>query len=278
MKTRIISGLVMAALGIPVLFLSHTIAFPIALSLLAVIAVWELLGLFEFRKSFAVFIPAYLIAGALPIVSFGMRTLEGAIDFLISVATIALCLMLYLIGYAVCKRGKVKLSDVSLFYVYFVYVIMAFTSLALLRYIPNGVFYFMMIPIASWICDIFAYFVGFAIGKHKLIPEVSPKKTWEGAIGGVYFATMAFLVYGIVLHFIEDAPTPNYTILCILGLVLSIVSQIGDLSASLLKRERGKKDFGALFPGHGGVLDRFDSFLPVAPILLVTCMIWPPLS
>ena len=107
----------MAALGIPVLFMSHTIAFPIALSLLAVVAVWELLGLFEFRKSFAVFIPAYGVAGALPIVSFGMRTLEGAVNFLITVAAIALCLMLYLLGYSVAKRGKVKLADVSLFYV-----------------------------------------------------------------------------------------------------------------------------------------------------------------
>ncbi len=278
MKIRIISGLVMAAIGIPVLIMSSTIAFPIALSVLAVIAVWELLGLCGFRKKLAVFVPSYAIAAALPVVCFGMRTIDEAIGFLITVATIALCFMLYIIGYAVIKRGKVTLSDISLYYVYFVYVIMAFTSLSLLRYIPNGAFYFMMIPIASWICDIFAYFVGHAIGKHKLIPEVSPKKTWEGAIGGVFFATMAFLVYGIVLHFIEDAPTPNYTILCILGLVLSVVSQMGDLSASLLKRERGIKDFGALFPGHGGVLDRFDSFLPVAPILLVTCMIWPPLS
>lgn len=278
MKTRIISGICMAAVGIPVLIMSDTIVYPIALSVLAVIAVWELLGLCKFRLSVTVSLPSYAIAGALPVVCFGIRTIEGAVGFLVSVGAIALCFMIYLIGYGVIRRGKVKLADIGLFYIFYVYVIMAFTSLSLLRYIPNGVYYFILIPIASWVCDIFAYFVGRTIGKHKLIPEVSPKKTWEGAIGGVFFATVAFMVYGIVLHYIPDAPTPHYTILTVLGLMLSIVSQMGDLSASLLKREKGIKDFGVIFPGHGGVIDRFDSFLPVAPILLVMCMIWPPLS
>ena len=278
MKTRIISGLIMAAVGIPVLFMSHTIAYPIALSVLALVATWELLGLCGFRKSVTVSLPSYAIAAALPIVCFGMRTLEEAISFLISAAAISLCFMMYLLGFAVVRRGKVSVGDISLFFVFYVYVTMAFVSLSLIRYIPNGVYYFILIPIASWVCDIFAYFVGFAIGKHKLIPEVSPKKTWEGAIGGVFFATVAFLVYGIVLHYIPGAPTPNYTILCVLGVVLSTVSQMGDLTASLVKREKGIKDFGKIFPGHGGVVDRFDSFLPVAPILLVMCMVWPPLS
>ena len=80
-------------------------------------------------------------------------------------------------------------------------------------------------------------------------------------IGGVFFATLAFMVYGIVLHYIPGAPTPHYTILTVLGIILSIVSQMGDLSASLLKREKGIKDFGVIFPGHGGVLDRFDGLI-----------------
>ena len=268
----------MAAIGIPVLCLSDYIIYPIALSILGVIAVWELLGLTAFRKNIAICLPSYAIVIALPIICYGMRTNEEAMAFLIGASATALCLMLYLIGFAVIKRGKVALGDVALYYVFFVYIAMAFTSLSLLRYIPNGVYFYMLILIASWICDIFAYFVGCAIGKHKLIPEVSPKKTIEGSIGGVFFATLAFVIYGIVLTFIDGAPNPNYLVLVVLGVVLSVISQMGDLSMSLLKREKGIKDFGNIFPGHGGVLDRFDSLLPVAPVLLVMCMIVPPLA
>lgn len=278
MKTRIITGLVLAAIAIPVLILSDYIVYPIALSIFALIAVWELLGLTDFRKNVAVFLPSYLIAAFFPIHCYSVKSLDEAMGVIVTIATLFLAFMLYLIGYCVVKRGKIKLGDVCLYYVFFLYVTMAFASLSLLRYIPNGVYYYILILLASWICDIFAYFVGFAIGKTKLIPEVSPKKTVEGAIGGVFFAAIAFLIFGIVLTFIEGAPRPNFLVLAVLGIVLSVISQFGDLSASLLKREKGIKDFGTIFPGHGGVLDRFDSLLPVAPVLLALCMIYPPFS
>ena len=278
MKTRIISGLVMAAIGIPVLLLSEYWIFPIVVSIMAAIAVWELLGITGFRKNIFVCVPAYAIAVALPPFCYNIHTMEEAFDLLVNVAAAAILFMLYLIGFTVVKRGAVKLNDISLFYVYYVYIVFAFTAVTLLRYIPNGVYNYMMIFIAAWICDISAYFVGFAIGKHKLIPEVSPKKTWEGAIGGVFFTTVAFLIYGLVLTFIDGAPTPNFLALALLGAVLSTISQFGDLSASLLKREKGVKDFGKIFPGHGGVLDRFDSLLPVAPVLLMMCLVITPFA
>ncbi len=276
MKQRIITGAVMAAIGIPILIFSDYIIYPIALSILAIIAVWELLGLTAFRKSIAVLLPSYIIVAALPIISYKVSSIEGALSMIIGLAASLFGYMIYLIGYAVVKRGKVKLADVSLFYVYFSYICLAFTSISLLRYIPNGVYYYILILLASWVCDIFAYFVGFAIGEHKLIPEVSPKKTVEGAVGGVFFATISCLVFGIIISYVSGAPKPNFLALATYGIILSIISQFGDLSASLLKREKGKKDFGNIFPGHGGVLDRFDSMLPVAPVLLALCMIWPP--
>ena len=141
MKTRIITGLVMAAIGIPVLVFSDYIVYPIVLSILAVIAVWELLGLTGFRKNIAVFLPSYVIAALLPIHCFSVKTLAEAMDVIVMVATYFLAFMLYLIGYCVVKRGKIKLGDVCLHYVFFLYVTMAFASLSLLRYIPNGVYY-----------------------------------------------------------------------------------------------------------------------------------------
>ena len=109
-----------------------------------------------------------------------------------------------------------------------------------------------------------------------MIPEISPKKTWEGAVGGVFFTVVAFLVYGIIISLVTTDVRPNYIVLAILGLVLSVVSIFGDLIASLIKREHGAKDYGSIFPGHGGVLDRFDSALAVALVLFAICMLFPP--
>lgn len=108
-----------------------------------------------------------------------------------------------------------------------------------------------------------------------MIPEISPKKTWEGAVGGIFFTVVAFLAYGIIISLTTDV-RPNYIVLAILGLLLSVVSIFGDLVASLIKREHGVKDYGYIFPGHGGVLDRFDSALAVAPVLFAICMLFPP--
>ena len=146
-----------------------------------------------------------------------------------------------------------------------------------MRYIENGVYYFALVFVASWVCDVFAYFVGRAFGRHKLIPEISPKKTVEGAIGGVVCTTLCFVLYGFIISRISEF-APKYFVLAIFGFVLSVVAQLGDLIASLIKREHGVKDYGCIFPGHGGVLDRFDSILAVAPFLLALCVLFPPFS
>ena len=141
---------------------------------------------------------------------------------------------------------------------------------------------FCLVFAACWICDTFAYFVGRAIGKHKLIEKISPKKTVEGSIGGVVFATLAFLLYGLIVSLIvgskAEGPKPDYLVLAILGFSLSIVSQFGDLIFSLIKREHGVKDYGFILPGHGGILDRFDSILAVSPVLYIICVFFPPFA
>jgi len=111
-------------------------------------------------------------------------------------------------------------------------------------------------------------------GKHKLIPEVSPKKTVEGSIGGIIFAAIAFVLYAVIIWKMnESAEMPNLIVFAAAGAIVSVISQIGDLSASVIKRRFGVKDYGFLFPGHGGVLDRFDSVLLTAPVLyILTCL------
>ena len=111
-------------------------------------------------------------------------------------------------------------------------------------------------------------------GKHKLIPDVSPKKTVEGSIGGIVFCVLSMVLYGIIIENLAGI-NANLLVFAVAGLFASIVSQVGDLSMSVIKRTYGIKDYGKLFPGHGGVLDRFDSVLAVSVVTLVFTMLFP---
>ena len=122
-----------------------------------------------------------------------------------------------------------------------------------------------------------AYFTGVLFGKHKLIPSISPKKTVEGAIGGVVVAVLAFVLFGVILEQFATVNV-NYFILIPTGVLLAVVAQIGDLIASLIKREHGVKDYGNILPGHGGIMDRFDSILAVSSILMIICLVCPPFT
>ena len=134
--------------------------------------------------------------------------------------------------------------------------------------LSQGAFVVWLVFLCSWGSDTCAYCVGMLLGKHKLIPEISPKKTVEGAIGGVIFTILGFALYAFIWNSIYDNKL-SYLTLCIYGLVLSIASQFGDLIASSIKRQKNVKDYGSIFPGHGGVLDRFDGVLIVAPCLYI---------
>lgn len=116
-----------------------------------------------------------------------------------------------------------------------------------------------LIFISAFGTDIFAYFTGYLIGRHKLCPDISPKKTIEGAVGGILGSVILSVAFGLLV-------CREYLILCIIiGIIGSVMSQLGDLSASIIKRKLGIKDYGNLIPGHGGILDRFDSVLFTAP-------------
>jgi phosphatidate cytidylyltransferase len=120
------------------------------------------------------------------------------------------------------------------------------------------------ILISIWVCDSGAYFVGKAIGKHKLFERISPKKTWEGAIGGLIFGILGF--WGSTTVLLNSFPLIH---VIVIGIIVGTIGQIGDLAESQLKRDAGVKDSSAIIPGHGGVLDRFDSILFVMPFVFI---------
>lgn len=266
MVKRIITAVVGTALLIPVLWYSDTYLFVAAFAVVSVVGNFELIRCIGMEKHYALTIPQYLIAAAFP---FLMRFGASDTRFFFAAAFLQMTYLLYLLAAAVFSHGKISAESCAMIYALCFYINMGFGSIILLRdYEGVGQYVFLLVFVGAWITDIFAYFCGLAFGRHKLIPDVSPKKTVEGSIGGIAFCAFAFAVYGLIVsHFFETEL--NITALVVFGMIISVVSQIGDLAASLIKREYGIKDYGNCFPGHGGVLDRFDSVLSVATVLLI---------
>lgn len=169
-------------------------------------------------------------------------------------------MFVYVFGFSKYNANQVMNTYFSLIYAP---VMLSFVFLT--RQLDNGIYLVWMIFISSWISDTCAYLVGVMIGKHKLAPVLSPKKSIEGAVGGIVGAAVVGALFGAYLD--SAFYTENFVIiLAIVGGVGSVISQVGDLAASAIKRNHDIKDYGKLIPGHGGIMDRFDSVIFTAPI------------
>lgn len=149
-------------------------------------------------------------------------------------------------------------------------VIFQFQAIRELRFLDNGNYYLAFAILICTFTDIFAFVFGKTIGKHKLVPRISPKKTWEGSLGGIGSSIILISLIAFVLQNFAGLQI-NYGLMILYIVILSITSQFGDLSMSIVKRITGIKDFGKLLPGHGGILDRFDSWLITLPLALILC-------
>lgn len=275
MKVRILTALGMAVVGIPILIFSEYLIFPIAIALLAVAALFEMFRAIGIERNYFLSAPAYVLSMTLPILAYYYAEKYTYGFLLLSVAALFVY-MIYTFFVAVFKRGAIKFSEISEAFCASTYIVFSFTAISFMRYMNSiGLWNLVILLVAAWGSDVFAYFTGRFFGKHKLIPEVSPKKTVEGSIGGIVCATGLAILYGFIVSRATDL-TPNYLVLGISVFVLSAVSQVGDLIASLIKREHGIKDYGNVFPGHGGVMDRFDSVLSITTILMAVCIVFPP--
>jgi len=187
---------------------------------------------------------------------------------------IALIFALYIFAVALFDNKKTSVTDVALIFIACFYIIAAFSAIVYLHdYIRFGKFIYLLTFIGAWATDIFAYFTGMLFGKHKLIELVSPKKTVEGSIGGIVFCVISMALFALIIEnaFELGEFKANYILFCVSGIFISVVSQIGDLIMSLIKRNYGIKDYGKIFPGHGGILDRFDSVIAVSIMLAFIC-------
>ncbi len=281
MLKRIVTACVAILVLLPFLIFSEQAPFliPILTGVLGLVAVYEYFSCRGMLKDYWVTVPAYIMALNLPLCTLAAGDPMGYVGVMVGVFALYL---VYLYTVAIFRKGEMKFDSVGSHFTMVVYICFAMASIPLLRHrVEGGGYLYLLIFFGAWVTDTFAYFVGRFLGKHKLNPQISPKKTVEGSIGGIVFCTGAFLLYGWILSSIVPV-TPNYLSLGICGFICSLVSQIGDLITSLIKREHGVKDFGWLFPGHGGVLDRFDSILAVAPVLFLLCVLgggaWLPIG
>ena len=276
MRTRILTGVIAFIVFLPFLIFSDTVAFPIAMAVCAVVSVGELLHCVKLLGRLSVSVPLCMVAVAGPLC---LRLLGSEITLKATVAVI-LVLMLYILAVTTFSKGKILITESASALMTALYIIAGFSAMVYLHdFHEGGKYLYLLTFIGAWVPDTFAYFTGMLFGKHKLIPDVSPKKTVEGAIGGLVFCVLAFIGFALIYnHYLipevwipENSPILPVGLMAVIGLVAGIVSMVGDLTMSLIKRHYGIKDFGKILPGHGGFLDRFDSVIAVAVILAV-CM------
>ncbi|MBR1453531.1 MAG: phosphatidate cytidylyltransferase [Lachnospiraceae bacterium] len=257
--TRLISGILLLLALFVILFIGGDILI-LACTVLSIIGLIELFQVFKLAKSMFAYI-SYVLT-VFYYLMLRIYSSSGILLFLIS-------LLLFLLIFYVFSYPKYDIHEVSLIFFGIIYVAVTFSFIYLIREKNEfGKYIVWLIFISSWGSDTFAYCVGMLIGKHKFLPLLSPNKTIEGVVGGIIGAAILGVIYNIIFlnKFYLD---PAYSSLQI-GLACAggaIISMLGDLTASAIKRDNNVKDYGNIIPGHGGILDRFDSVIFTAPAL-----------
>lgn len=272
MAKRIVSGVIGLALFFAVLYFLPHVCFTAAVALICAVASYELTWRSGIVSSRALSAVACVFAFCAP---FLVSSQSSGIPVLADISAKLVFVLIFLCIaalFSIWLANSRKITLVMVLTSFFAGVILPimFSTVLLIRGMENGE-YLLLVPfIAAWMTDTGAYFIGMACGKTKLCAYVSPKKTVEGAIGGVVSCVAALLVFGLIMHN-NLGVSVNYLAIAIMAVILSCIAQMGDLSFSLIKREYNIKDYGNVLPGHGGVLDRFDSVMftiPAAYILI----------
>lgn len=285
MLTRIISGAVGAAIIAVVLYFHSTIALPVTVAAIIAVMLFELLRAVKLHKCLPILIASEVCGISTPFIyerfhqrismSFdGIGIIGGAdaptFEFLkagfdgrctmLSFGVTMLAAFVIFITW-LKKHKEIRYEQVFFALAVTVFVPQSMTTMVRLDRLA-GVLLLILGLCGAWIADTGAYFTGVAIGKHKLCPEISPKKTIEGFVGGILTTGIAF---GAIVFFAYNKDILMSVIMAVIGMICAVVGTIGDLSASMVKRQIGFKDYGKIMPGHGGLMDRFDSVLFVLP-------------
>lgn len=265
MAVRIIAALVGIIIGVIVLIFDNLWVYVACEIALSVMAVWELTGAVRCAEHKALRWTCLVFSGLVPV----LLIVEQARAFAVPIFGLFVFSLFMIM---LIQHKKLGLEQIAVCGASAVLMPASLSCMVLLRYeVENGmlgVFLVLFLMFSAWFGDSGAYFVGTFLGKHKLCPEISPKKTVEGLIGGVItVGVVVFIECFIYNTFFATDGVFNYFVMIPLGMFACLAGVLGDLSASVVKRKFDVKDFGNIMPGHGGMLDRFDSILFVAPFV-----------
>lgn len=261
MVTRTVSGVIGGLLVLTIIAFNQSIPFLINLFVAAicVLTTYEIYAALGIDKTFVIMIPSVIFSAVLPI--FG----RGPIwNFSLYIYTVLIFFIMLFF------RKLIKFKDAVVVYTLTLLITFSLSSLIDLRNFTGkySSFYLLFALAIPWMADTGAYFVGKIFGRHKLCPDVSPKKTIEGALGGIIISVISNIIICFLFNaFLFKFINLNYHNVIIISLIGSIISIVGDLCFSMFKRSYRIKDFGNVIPGHGGVLDRFDSVIFVVPFV-----------
>ena len=252
-KTRLISGILLVIAALLTIISGGYVLF---FTLVCI----SLIGMQELYKAMGVHGEStglLEIIGYLGAILYYVSLLLGFESYGLMTVLVSLILIMFVYVFTYPKYNAHQIMS-AFFGVVYVAVMLSFILLT--RNLPDGKFIVWLIFLCSWGCDTCAYCVGMLIGKHKMAPVLSPKKSVEGGIGGVVGAGLLGVIYAAAIQ----GPMVEYAVICGIG---ALISMVGDLAASAIKRNQGIKDYGKLIPGHGGILDRFDSVIFTAPVI-----------
>ena len=262
-KTRLMSSVILVIVLGSVLFLGGNVLFLFTLAL-SLVAYREMINATGVRLE-GQHVNALEVAGGLGILAYyGIRFFANTETYIMLTITMTIIGLLFVYVFCFPKYDSRQVMAALISYLY-APIMLAYMYLT--RELESGIYLVWLIFISSWVCDTCAYLVGMTIGKHKLAPRLSPKKSVEGAIGGVVGAMLVGLLYAYILLRIGVVKESFLVVFPVVSAVGAVISQIGDLAASAVKRNHGIKDYGRLIPGHGGVMDRFDSVIFTAPMV-----------
>lgn len=281
MKVRIISALVGIVVLVAVLACPYTIVLAVVAALLSAVAVWELLRNTGKVKSLVQVIGGMLVSSvgvmamyfAKVAVNNANANADAAKPWMLLLMALPLVYGLFTAIVWAFNHKKMSVNDACYGFLMTFYPTLGFGCMALLREFKwLSIWPLLLLLSIAWVSDTGAYFVGTFLGKHKMAPKISPKKSWEGFFGG-WIISVLFAVGLFILRFEMQSVFPECYLFLSLRYFLPVVvllaplSVVGDLCASVIKRRTGIKDFGNIMPGHGGVMDRFDSVVFIAPLL-----------
>jgi len=257
MFQRVVSGIVLVILAL-ILILTGGDVLLISLLAISYIGMFELYRVFKMEKQLPAVI-GYLMA-TIYYINLRFAFIPDMMMFVIG--CLVLLMFVYVFTY---PKYKTEQMLAAFFGVFYVAVMLSYVYQT--RQMTFGVYIVWLIFLCSWVCDTCAYFVGVLIGKHKMAPILSPKKSIEGAVGGVVGTGLLTVLYGNVFKNAMGIDTSGIIALAVICMIGALISMVGDLTASAIKRNYDVKDYGNLIPGHGGILDRFDSVIFVAPAI-----------